>query len=78
MKLTIKEGHAQPMDCPRCKEKFGYATSDLIKTHYTTYRNADGSFDSGQYSDYQPTIHKGKTAVCCNCNEKLPFWVERE
>ena len=78
MKLTIKEGEAQPFDCPKCEDKMGYGVSDYLKTHYATYRNADGSFESGSYSDFQPVIHRGKTAVCANCNTKLPFWVERE
>lgn len=78
MKPTIKEGEAQPIDCPNCKGKYGYSVSDYMKTHYTTHRNADGSFMSGQYSDYQPIITKGKTAVCANCTTKLPFWIERK
>lgn len=78
MKVTIKEGESQPTDCPNCEDKMGYAVTDYLKTHYTTYRNADGSFESGSYSDFQPVIHRGKTAVCANCNTKLPFWVERE
>ncbi len=78
MKTTIKEGEAQPLDCPKCEDKMGYSVSEYMKTHYTTHRNADGTFWQGHYSDYQPTIHRGKTVVCANCSARLPFWVERE
>jgi phage FluMu protein Com len=75
-KIVIKDGDKQPIECPKCKEMNGYQRSDYLKTHYTTIRNSDGSFEQGFYSDYQPLVNRNRSAYCPECITKLPFWVD--
>jgi len=75
--IMIKIGDKQPLDCPKCKDKFGYTTSDYMKTHYYDFYNDDGSKIGGDYSEWQPIIHKSKKVICGNCGSKLPFYVDR-
>ena len=56
--ITIKIGDKQPVDCPKCKDKLGYRTSDYMKTHYYDFYGEDGEKLRQQliYNDY---INKG-------------------
>lgn len=75
--ISINIGDKQPLDCPKCKGKFGYRVTDYLKTHYSYYYDEDGEKLGGDYSDWQPMIHKLKTVVCHNCASKLPFKIIR-
>lgn len=75
--ITIKIGDIQPVACPKCKAKHGYRTSDYMKTHYYDFYSEEGEKIGGDYSEWQPIIHKSKSVTCHNCCCKLPFQVER-
>lgn len=75
--VKIKLGDPQPEPCSKCGEKMGYQVSDYIKTHYTSIYNVHGESIGGFYSEHQPTINKGKTACCWNCQEELKFRIDR-
>ena len=75
--ITIKIGDKQPLDCPICKDKLGYRTSDYLRTHYYDFYSEDGEKLGGDYFDCQHIINKLKTTVCHNCGSKLPFNVDR-
>ncbi len=68
----IKINDPQPVPCPHCGGIHGYKYYDLIRMHYMSEHNADGSYWGGEYTSGKP-INRGKTAFCSNCDEKLPF-----
>ena len=76
--IQIKIGENQPIDCENCQNKQGYMYSDLMRTHYTTYHQADGLHDGGSYSESSRIINNGVTPYCTNCGSKLNFKLIRE
>lgn len=75
--LVINVGDPQPVECPSCKNKYGYQFSDHIKLHYTSCFTEEGKEDGGVYSDGYRTINHAATAYCANCTTKLPFKLKR-
>ncbi|KKN63242.1 hypothetical protein LCGC14_0503600 [marine sediment metagenome] len=73
----IELGDPQPMDCPSCGDKMGYKHSDYMKVHYETFYNSDGSEGGGSYSDFIRILNLGVIAICCECNARLPFKLNR-
>jgi hypothetical protein len=75
--ITIKLNEPQPLDCPNCKSKEGYQYSDLFRMHYTSFHNADGQYEGGQYNDGM-RLNRAVTCYCVNCGERLPFKLDRD
>lgn len=76
--IRINIGDPQPVDCPRCKDKFGYQYTDNIKTQYTCHHEPDGSHYGGEFSDYQPITKAATEIYCLNCGTKLAAKLIRE
>lgn len=74
--LIIKLKDPQPLDCPRCKFKHGYQYSDLFRMSYTSFHDAGGMYEGGQYNDGL-CLNRGVLLYCTNCGEKLPFKLDR-
>lgn len=74
--VVIKLNEPQPLDCPKCKSKEGYQYSDLFRMSYTSFHNAKGEYESGQYNS-GVRLNKGVTLYCANCLAKLPFKLDR-
>lgn len=74
--IKIKMNEPQPLDCPRCKTKHGYQYSDTFRMQYTSFHNADGKYDGGEYSD-GTCLNRAVSTFCCNCGTRLPFKLER-
>lgn len=75
--LVIKINEEQPLPCPKCKEKFGYQYSDTFRMHYTSFHDAEGKYEGGEYSDGN-CLNRAVTVYCTNCCTKLPFKLKRE
>lgn len=74
--ISIKLNEPQPLDCPRCKEKFGYMYNDMFRMSYTSIHREDGKYEMGQYNDGK-CLNRGVSAFCSNCGTRLPFKLNR-
>lgn len=73
---VIKLNDPQPLPCPACKGSFGYQYSDLFRMHYTSFHDAYGNYDGGEYSD-GACLNRATKAYCRQCGTKLPFKIKR-
>jgi DNA-directed RNA polymerase subunit RPC12/RpoP len=71
--IEIKVSTPQPIDCPKCKAKYGYKVVQRIQKYVDNIYDAEGNDNGCIYSDYEKILGQLKTIVCANCNAKLPF-----
>jgi len=71
--IEIKLGTPQPIDCPKCKDKYGYKVVQRVQKYLDTIYDADGNDNGCVYSEHEKVLVQLKTIVCANCNTKLPF-----
>jgi hypothetical protein len=76
MKMKIKEGMPQPLDCPKCKCKNGYRITQVEQFHSDSCFDKNGIYETQIDSEYRKPIRRLKTISCAECCTKLPFEIE--
>ena len=71
--IEIKASTPQPLDCPKCKGKFGYKLVQRIQKYVDLQFNEFGEDDGCVYSEMDKILSYKKRAICANCNSLLPF-----
>ncbi|MDR2005329.1 MAG: hypothetical protein LBQ74_20085 [Prevotella sp.] len=74
---AIKIKDPQPEPCPNCGGFYGYKYYDTFRMAYMSIHDSKGKYEGGEYTNGK-LLAKGKTAYCANCDEKLPFKLNRE
>lgn len=74
--MKIKEGSAQPIDCPKCKSKRGYRITQLEQMHSDSLFDGEGSYFGEANSEHRKVIRRLKKISCADCCTKLPFEIE--
>lgn len=72
-KVSIKLGDPQPVNCDRCRAKYGYQIEQQIRTLYVTRYHPDGYFESGDYGGPIKTLQHKLIPYCANCLNTLNF-----
>ena len=59
--IEIKVNTPQPLDCPKCENKYGYKVVERIQKYIDTIYDQDGNNSGCVYSE-----HKYKKTICSN------------
>ena len=73
--IVIKESEPQPLDCKKCKCKYGYRVIQIIEKTFEMHYDAHGKPFLNLYNETDKIIRQLKTTYCTNCGTKLPFRV---
>ncbi len=74
--IFINAGDKQPLDCPKCKEKYGYQISNRIQKYVDIMYTEEGEHNGCVYSGFEKILYTIKRPYCCNCRTTLSFKVK--